>query len=263
MALVTPGGYGAGMSFDVTADAYAAFMGRYAEPLADRFLDLLDPQPGERALDVGAGTGALATRLAQRLGPGAVAAVEPMPAFVEYLRQRVPALDVRQGHAQNLPFGDGELDLVTAQLVVNFIPDPVAGLQEMRRVARTGGRVAASVWDHDGGRGPLSPFWAAAHQVRPDVVDEATAVGSRRGHLAELFAGAGLEVVDDTELTVTVHHPDFEEWWEPYTFGVGPVGEFVRGLPETDRDEIRRICRGRLGDGFDLTATAWVVVGRA
>lgn len=251
------------MSFDVAAEAYAAFMGRYAEPLADELLALLDPQPGARALDVGAGTGALTARLAAVLGEEAVAAVEPMPAFVEHLGRRLPGVDVRQGRAEQLPYDDGAFDLTAAQLVVHFMADPVAGLREMARVTRPGGRVAASVWDHAGGRGALAPFWTVARELFPDTATESAGAGSRAGHLAELFEQAGIEVTDDTELTVTVGHDSFDQWWAPYTAGVGPAGDFVRSLSDTDLDRLRAACRDRLGDRLEVAATAWTVLGRA
>ena len=69
------------MSFDVSADAYTRFMGRYSEPLAARFADLAGVRPGQRALDVGCGPGALTAELAGRLGAGEVCAVDPSESF--------------------------------------------------------------------------------------------------------------------------------------------------------------------------------------
>lgn len=251
------------MAFDVAADAYGRFMGRYAEPLAGRFIELLDPRPGDTALDVGCGPGALTARLVDRLGADAVAAVEPMGQFVDAVRRRLPGVDVRQGRAENLPFADATFDLAVAQLVVHFMADPVAGLGEMARVTKPGGTVAASVWDHAGGRGALSPFWAVAQHLHPGAMGEARGAGSRAGHLAELFRTAGLHVLDDTEISVTVVHDDFEGWWQPYTQGVGPAGDFLRSLTEDDRAELREACRRSLGKPpFEVTATAWTVVAR-
>ncbi|HZG95402.1 MAG TPA: methyltransferase domain-containing protein, partial [Mycobacteriales bacterium] len=78
------------MSFNVSADAYARFMGRFSEPLAVEFADWAGVQPGQRVLDVGCGPGALTAVLVDRLGAGAVSAVDPSPPFVAAVRDRFP-----------------------------------------------------------------------------------------------------------------------------------------------------------------------------
>jgi SAM-dependent methyltransferase len=252
------------MSFDVTADAYGRFMGRYSEPLATRFVDLVGVRPGQRVLDVGAGPGAVTAVLVDRLGAGAVAAVEPSAPFVDALTTRLPGVDVRSAPAEELPFDDHRFDLTLAQLVVHFMTDPVRGLNEMRRVTAPGGTVAASVWDFGGGRGPLSLFWRAAHDVDPAVVDESALAGARAGHLAELFAAAGLDDVRSSELTVSSRYADFDDWWRPYTLGVGPAGAYLAGLDDDRTQALRRRCAELLPPGpGQIDATAWVALGRA
>lgn len=245
------------MSFDVAAQAYGAFMGRYSEPLADRLADLLAPAPGSRALDVGCGPGALTARLVERLGMDQVRAIDPSEPFVAAARDRFPGLDVRSGRAEQLPWPDASFDLAAASLVVHFMRDPVAGLGEMGRVVRAGGTVAATVWDHAGGRGPISTFWRAVHDLDPAGLDESGLAGARAGHLAQLFTAAGLRVVQDTEVTVTVRYDSADQWWEPYTLGVGPAGAYLVGLPDQQREALRRQCVERLPPApFTVEATA-------
>src|SRR4029450_7399693 len=104
-------------------------------------------------------------RLAARVGPESVSAVDPSASFMTTARERHPGVDVQRAAAEQLPFVDGMFDAALAQLVVHFMADPVAGLREMGRVTRGGGVVAACVWDHAGGRGPLSVLWGAAHTL--------------------------------------------------------------------------------------------------
>ncbi len=249
--------------FDVSARSYGLFMGRFSDPLAPAFADFAGVVAGSSALDVGCGTGALTDVLGQRLGPGMVTAIDPSTSFVEATRHRFPGMDVRQGRAEDLPFEEGRFDLVLAQLVVHFMTDPAAGVAEMARVARPGGTVAATVWDHAGGHGPLAVFWAAARSVTPDLVDESHLPGVREGQLEALFADAGLADRSSTALSVEVAHHSFEEWWHPFTLGVGPAGAHVAALTDADREELRSRCLAMLPKGaFSTTAVAWAVRGR-
>lgn len=249
------------MAFDVAADAYGRFMGRYSEPLADQLVELAGVRRGMRALDVGCGPGVLTSRLVDRLGAGNVAALDPSPPFVAAARDRCPGVDVREGRAEDLPFEDGAFDLALASLVVHFMTDPVAGLREMGRV---GGTVAATVWNHASGSGPLSTFWRAVKDLDPDAADEAALPGTGEGDLAALARAAGLRDVVEGTLTVRVPYASFEEWWEPYTLGVGPAGDHVGRMTDDARDRLRAHCAELLPDGpFELEATAWTVTARA
>jgi SAM-dependent methyltransferase len=251
------------VSFNVSADAYLRFMGRYSEPLATQFADLAGVRAGQRLLDVGSGPGALTAELVSRAGPDSVSAVEPSAPFAAAARQRLPGVDIRQSAAESLPFPDAAFDVALAQLVVHFMADPVAGLREMGRVTRPGGVVAACVWDHASGRGPLSAFWRAVRELDPGADDESNLAGVREGHLAELFAQAGLGPADAATLTVRVRQAGFESWWETFTLGVGPAGAYLVSLPADRRAELRERCRRQLPDGpFEVVATAWAVVAR-
>jgi SAM-dependent methyltransferase len=248
------------VTFEVSADAYARFIGRNSEPLAPGFAEAAGIRDGQRVLDVGCGPGALTAHLVSRLGATAVCAVEPSVSFASAVRQRLPGVDVRQSPAEHLPFPDGGFDAALAQLVVHFMSDPVAGLREMARVTRPGGVVAACVWDHAGDRGPLTTFWQAVRETDPQARDESGLAGVRRGHLVELFGRAGLGEAKQTTLTVQATYATFEQWWEPYTFGIGPAGGYVASLPQDRRQRLRDQCRQLLpAEPVQVSATAWVV----
>ncbi len=250
------------MAFD-SADAYGRFMGRYSEPLAPRLADLAGVLPGQRVLDVGCGPGALTAVLVRRLGPDSVAAVDPSEAFVVSARDRLPGVDVRAATAESLPFADDTFDAALASLVVHFMADPVAGLREMARVTRPDGVVAAAVWDHAGGGGPLSTFWRAVQDLDPTSPGDADRAGTREGHLGELCTAAGLVGIRESPLSVRVAHPSVAEWWQPYTLGIGPAGDHVAGLDDEGRDALRARCAALLPPApFETTATAWAVVAR-
>ena len=250
--------------FNVAADAYDRFMGRYSTLLSPQMADLGGVAPGQRVLDVGCGPGALTSILVDRVGAARVASVDPSEPFVEAARLRFPEVDVRRAPAEDLPFEADSFDAAIAQLVVHFMTDPVAGLREMRRVTRPGGVVAACVWDHAGGRGPLGSFWRAVAELDPEVVDESDLPGAREGHLGELFEAAGLTDVETTVVTAVREHASFEDWWEPYTGGVGPAGIYVARLVDVDRDRLRDRLRELLPSGqFTLESIAWAARGLA
>jgi SAM-dependent methyltransferase len=253
------------VSFTVPAESYDRFMGRYSVPLAPVFATFAGVSVGgaARVLDVGCGPGALTAELVRRVGPASVAAVDPSETFVAAARERYVAVDVRRSAAEQLPFDDHTFDAALAQLVVHFMNDPVGGLREMARVTRPRGVVAACVWDHAGGNGPLGAFWDAARHLDPSLEDESGLAGAREGQLGELFRRAGLDAIDETSLSITAQHPTFEEWWEPFTLGVGPAGRYVAELEDAARRRLRDRCRATLPTApFSIDARAWAARGR-
>lgn len=250
------------MTFEVAADSYDKFMGRYSSRLALSFADFAGVTGGERVVDVGCGPGALTAELVERVGASNVAAADPSEPFVEAARKRFPEIDVQLAPAEKLPFADDEFDAALAQLVVHFMSDPAAGLREMARVTRPGGTVAACVWDRDGGRAPYSPAWVAAGRFGFGQLEEGGA-GVAEGNLVELFHAAGLVDVEGGEVSVPVEHASFEEWWHPFTLGVGPLGMFIQGLGSDEVAALRDDVLGTVGDPpTGVSAVAWAARGR-
>jgi SAM-dependent methyltransferase len=250
------------MTFLVGGDAYDRFMGRYSTPLAPQLADFARVEAGQVVLDVGCGPGALTGELVRLLGSASVSAVDPSEPFVAAAAERHPGVSVQRAAAEQLPFADQTFDAALAQLVVHFMTDPVLGLREMGRVVRHEGVVSACVWDHGGGEGPLSLFWAAARTIDPAIEDESQLAGSREGNLGELFKEAGLRDVEEGVLPVQVEHPSFDEWWEPFTLGVGPAGGFVASLDPKGRAKLREQCRKMLPAApFTVEAQAWAARG--
>ena len=252
------------MTFEVAAEAYDRFMGVYSTQLAPQLADLGGVEAGRRVLDVGCGPGTLTGELVRRTGAGSVSAVDPSEPFVAAAAERYPGVDVRLAPAEALPFDAGTFDAALAQLVVQFMGDPVAGLREMARVTRPGGIVAASVWDHESGRTPLGLFWRKARELDPSAMDESRAAGGREGSLEALFAEAGLSRVESTTLTATVHFEGFDAWWQTFMLGVGTAGGYLTSLPVDAQGQLRERCAAELPDGpFDLEAFARATRGRA
>lgn len=252
--------------FAATADAYDAFMGRYSQPLAVAFADAAGVAPGQTALDVGCGPGALTGELVARLGAPAVAACDPSASFVAECAARNPGVEVRVAPAEALPFEDARFDIALAQLVLHFVGDPATAAGELRRVVRPGGTIAACVWDFHEEMEMLRLFWDAALAVVPDAPDEARTLRfGLAGDLAGLFDASGLSDVTETALRVQSSYEDFEELWAGFQAGIGPAGAFCTSLPDEPREALRRELFDRLGapaSTFTLDAVARCATGR-
>ena len=253
-------------TFRTTGSAYDRFMGRYSIPLAKLFADAAAVGDAQRVLDVGCGPGALTRVLVDRLGAHSVAACDPSPPFVEECAARLPGVDVRLGRAEQIPFDDAVFDAALAQLVLHFVSDPPAGVSEMRRTVRSGGVVGACVWDFADGMEMLRHFWNAALAVDAEAPTEARTLRfGRPGEIVELFQGAGLVDISESELTVSSTYRDFGELWSSVLEGIGPAGAFALSLPADRQQELRKGLYERVGnpDGpFTLGAVARCAIGR-
>ena len=107
-------------------------------------------------------------------------------------------------------------------------------------------------------------MWQAAHELDPAVTGESEFPGARQSDLTRLFEAAGLSEVEETALTVRVEHPTFDEWWEPFTLGVGPAGAYVAKLEPERQAALREQCRATLPEApFVLESHAWTARGLA
>jgi SAM-dependent methyltransferase len=253
--------------FQGPAGIYDRFIGRYSPHLAVAMCDAARVAPGQRALDVGCGSGALVEQLARRLGAEKVAGIDPSESFAEAARARVPGTRVVVGSAESLPFEDDEFDATLSQLVVNFLDDPDQGLGEMVRVTRPGGVIAGCVWDYKGEMTMLRTFWDAANALDGEAEDEGAAMRfATPKELRGLWDGAGLEAVEVMPLVVEAAYEDFDDLWAPFPTGVGPAGAYTASLGEAGQAALRDEFARRLGrpEGpFTLSARAWCAVGSA
>lgn len=251
--------------FASPAEHYDRFMGRYSVPLARSLADEVGVSEGMAALDVGCGPGSLTAELAERLGGESVAAIDPAEQFVAACRRRNPGADVRQGVAEALPWPDDAFDAALSCLVIGFMRDADAGLREMARVTRPGGRIGVCMWDIDGGgMTMLRLFWSAMRAVKPEIEGEQRRAGTAEGDIAERLRRAGLDGVSGGAIEVSAGYSGFDDFWEPFTFAVGPAGQALARLNEDQKAAVREAVRAELPAGpFSLDARSWYATATA
>jgi ubiquinone/menaquinone biosynthesis C-methylase UbiE len=117
------------------------------EAWAPRLLDAAGVRHGFRVLDVACGTGVVARAAVGRIGAGSVTGLDANSGMLAVARRHHGGIEWRDGRAEALPFDDTSFDTVLCQFGLMFFDERAAALREMRRVLRSGGRLAIAVWD--------------------------------------------------------------------------------------------------------------------
>jgi len=257
--------------FSVSA-GYERFMGRWSRLLAPAYIAFAGVKDSDRVLDVGTGTGALASALEAATTSSEIVGIDPSAGFINYAKKNVKSgrASFEVGDAQALRFADESFDQTMALLVMNFVPDHNKAIVEMRRVTRPQGVVSACVWDYNAGMEMLRFFWDEVVALEPVMApkDERNMKLSREGQLGELWKKAGLVNVQEKPLVIEQAYTSFDDYWGPFLKGAGPGGAYVVSLGDERRRQLETRMRKRLlgnrDDGaFVLKAQAWCVRGEA
>jgi ubiquinone/menaquinone biosynthesis C-methylase UbiE len=223
------------------AGGYEQLMGRWSQKLAPLFIEFIGIADGEKILDVGCGTGSLTFALAKAADLAEIAAIDYSPVFVEEAirRNTNPRIKVRQADACALPFEDGTFDRALALLVLHFVPEAGKAVAEMRRVVRSGGVVAATVWDHLGGmpgmRMMIDTVAALSEGGRQLRARYCCQPMMQPGEMKRTFVEQGLVDIAETQLMVRMNYLSFDDYWAPIGAGEGPLGKYVSTLDSVER----------------------------
>jgi SAM-dependent methyltransferase len=252
-------------------EPYEAYVGRWSRQVASVFCEWLEPEPDRRWLDVGCGTGALSKTLAGKVRPANLVSVDPSLPYVAYARAGTThkRTSFAVGDALAIPLRNGSTDYVVSGLVLNFVTDPGRALEEMHRVTRPGGTVAAYVWDYAEKMQFMRHFWDAAASLDAAAghLDEGGRFPiCRPDGLVEAFQAAQLSDVRSRGIEIPTVFANFDDYWTPFLGGQGPAPGYAMSLPEKSRTQLRERLRATLparDDGsIALVARAWAVRGQ-
>ncbi|MET4024385.1 class I SAM-dependent methyltransferase [Bradyrhizobium sp. S3.2.12] len=224
-----------------SAAGYEQLMGRWSRRLARKFIDFTGVSDGESILEIGGGTGSLTFTLAKAADLAEITAVDYSPVFVaEVIRRNTnPRINIRQADACALPFQDSTFDRAFALFVLHFVPEAGKAVAEMRRVVRSGGMVAAAVWDHLGGMpgmrmmvDTVAALGESGRQLRSRYCFQPM---MQPGELRRTFAEQGLVDIAERELMIRMDYKNFADYWAPIGAGEGRLGKYVAALDAAER----------------------------
>ncbi len=232
----------------VASEKWKAKSAAMGQPVTDALVEYAQAAPGMRVLDLASGTGEPAISLASRVGPdGRVTATDLSAGLLEIAEKRAKVrgfknFTIQQADAHSLPFPDNSFDLATSRFGVMFLRDPVAALQELRRVLRPGARACFLVW------GPVEqPYWQSMMGVvhrhvggpllPPDGPDPFRY--ARPGSLSAVLRGAGFDAVEEETKTFPWAWPGpVEELWEYSQSVAVPFRPMLERVPAEKWPEI-------------------------
>ena len=257
-----------------SGEGYELQMGRWSRRLAEPFLDFSGCADGEEVLDAGCGTGNLAFAISQRADVHSIHGVDVSSAYIQHAteKNRDQRIEFSVGDLCALPFADASFDRVLSLLVLHFVPQTDQAIAEMRRVARRGATVAATVWDARGGFVANRIFFDTAAALDPKGNERRarnhTRPMTRPGELAAAWRAAGFTDVREATLSTRMEFTSFEDYWAPYVGKDGPGAEYVGTLSPARQDHLRDIVRNAYVDGEpdgarSYAAIAWAVAGIA
>ncbi len=229
---------------------YEKFMGQWSRLAGKIILNWLSLNRGSKWLDVGCGTGAFTETIQEICAPAEIIGFDPSAEQVAYAQARNAANSVKfqVADAQSIPFDDDRFDVAVSALVLNFIPEREKAVGEMRRVVRSGGIVAAYVWDFAGSKGVLQHLDSAQRELAgaayaPVGINNES---SSLEKLKALFDAAGLSHVLTRPIDISVTFRDFDDYWKSNVDYTSPVSAGIKRLTDDQRQRLIDLVKAKL-----------------
>jgi SAM-dependent methyltransferase len=250
---------------------YDQWMGRWSRLLAGEFVKWLRLPANLRWLDLCCGTGVLTEAIVEHSAPSQVTGIDASAQQIAFASTHRSGTNVvfQTSDAMSLPFGQSAFDVVVCGLGLNYLPEPLRALAEMRRVVAPSGVIAIYVWDYSEGARFLREFWEAAAAIDPNALryDQARRFPQcTPPALQKIFHDAHLDRVLVAPLDITTRFENFDDYWQPLLTGQGSAPSYLETLDPNTRSDIRARLRQSLfsADGpIELPARAWAVRGQS
>lgn len=227
--------------------AYQRYMGQWSQLVGAQFLQWIDLAAGLEWLDVGCGNGAFTALVLENCAPQTVHGIDPSAAQLAYA-QAQPELSAAaffEGNAMALPFADARYDAAIMPLVIFFVPDPLLGVQEMKRVVRPGGTVAAYAWDMEGAGFPYHALHTVMQAMGIEFGKTPSPQASRLDVMQTLWQQAGLVDIHTRQIEVTRSFANFDDFWATAQ-NAPSVGPVLAQLPPEQLLDIQSQLRTQL-----------------
>lgn len=227
--------------------AYERYMGYWSQLVGKTFLDWLAEKPSLRWLDVGCGNGAFTELIVDCCHPASVHGVDPSEEQLIFARER-PATKLAHfssGDAMALQFPEHTFNVAVMPLVIFFVPEPLTGIKEMKRVTCPGGSVAAYAWDMYGGGFPYDALQAEMRNLGVLVPSPPSPEASKIETMRELWAAAGLEAIETREIVVQRTFISFDDYLST-VMGGPSVAAKLAAMSAEDIARLTTALRNRL-----------------
>jgi ubiquinone/menaquinone biosynthesis C-methylase UbiE len=248
-------------------------------PVSKWLVDAIDPQPGERVLELAAGPGETGFIAARRIGPeGRLLCTDQAPDMVEVAKRRAAELgltnvDFAVIDAQELELEPGSFDAALCRWGYMLMGDPNEAMRRTRVTLRDGGRLALATWDR-----PDRNLWMAAPVMAlvshgaippPNPADPSPFALPDPVDLESRLRSAGFALVRTDRVEFSQRYPSFDEYWAESMDCAAPIAEVVQGLEAGATEAVRSATRQALSqftadDGqIDVPASAVVAAAVA
>jgi ubiquinone/menaquinone biosynthesis C-methylase UbiE len=236
----------AATTYNAAADFYDHPANTFWERYGRRTVERLGLTPGQRVLDVCCGSGASAIPAAKIVGPGgSVTGVDLAQNLLELARskaqqQGLENINFQSGDMTLLPFEDDSFDVVVCVFGIFFVPDMESALRELKRVLRTGGKLAITTWGPRFFEPANTAFWNSVRNARPGLYkgfnpwDRISEVHDLRA----LLEAAGLKELHVEAESGSQPVSSADDWWA-MIMGSGYRGT-VEQLDPKAREEVRK-----------------------